>query len=93
MFPDFEKISTIHSEVIDLEKPVKHESIKKYIAIRPEIKDHLIDNFDIEENNIDIIYNPVDNTKFTNKSNINGEYVLFIGTIDYLRKNTIYDLY
>lgn len=92
MYPEIEKIYTIHSEVIDLENPIKHESILKYIAIRPEIKDHLIDNFDIEENNIDIIYNPVDNTKFTNKSNINGEYVLFIGTIDYLRKNTIYDL-
>ncbi len=29
----------------ELEDPIKHESIKKYIAIRPEIKDHIIDNF------------------------------------------------
>ncbi len=30
LYPNIEKIATIHSEVIDLEKPVKHESIKRY---------------------------------------------------------------
>ena len=42
LYPNIPKISTIHSEVIDLEIPYVHESIKKYIAIRPEIKDYLI---------------------------------------------------
>jgi len=91
-YPEIDKIYTIHSEVIDLENPIKHKSIKKYIAIRPEIKEHLIENFEILENDIEIIYNPVDEKKFTRK-NLNQEnYILFVGTVDYLRRDTIYDL-
>ena len=92
MFPDFEKISTIHSEVIDLEKPVKHESIKKYIAIRPEIKEKIVEEDGIDENIVDVIYNPIDETRFKSKDSKEGNYVLFVGTIDYLRESTIKDL-
>jgi glycosyltransferase involved in cell wall biosynthesis len=91
LYPNVPKISTIHSEVIDLENPYVHESIKKYIAIRPEIKDYLITEHSIPEEKIRVIYNPIDNTKF--KSSTTSEnYVLFVGTLDYLRKNTIFDL-
>jgi len=91
MYPEIVKVYTIHSEVIDLENPVKDDSVKKYIAIRPEIKDY-IQNFDIPEEDIEIIYNPVDNNKFTNQNNKIENYTLFVGTIDYLRENTIRDL-
>ena len=91
LYPDIEKIYTIHSEVISLEEPIKHDSIKKYIAIRPEIKDFLKSKFDIEDRDIVIIYNPVDKEKFK-RIEKEGEYLLFVGTIDYLRKQTIYDL-
>ena len=92
LYPNVDKISTIHSEVIELENPVIHPSIKKYIAIRPEIKEHIISNFNIPENMVDVIYNPIDETKFFNK-NLNSEnYVLFVGSIDYLREKTIRDL-
>jgi glycosyltransferase involved in cell wall biosynthesis len=92
LYPNVDKISTIHSEVIELENPVVHQSIKKYIAIRPEIKEHIISNFNIPENMVDVIYNPIDETKFYNK-NLNFEnYVLFVGSIDYLREKTIRDL-
>jgi glycosyltransferase involved in cell wall biosynthesis len=90
-YPDIEKIYTIHSEVISLEEPITHPSIKKYIAIRPEIKDFLIDSFEIDESQIEVIYNPVDNNKFK-ASNKEGDYVLFVGTVDYLRKESIIDL-
>jgi glycosyltransferase involved in cell wall biosynthesis len=91
-YPEIDKIYSIHSEVIELEDPIKHESIKKYIAIRPEIKDHIIDKFEIDENLIEVIYNPIDNDKFKPKSVKEENYVLFVGTIDYLRKETIMDL-
>jgi hypothetical protein len=91
-YPEIDKIYTIHSEVIDLENPIKHESIKKYIAIRPEIKDYIIDSFDIPEEMIEIIYNPIDSEKFKPKQIKSEDFILFVGTIDYLRKETIMDL-
>lgn len=92
LYPTIDKISTIHSEVINLENPVKHPSIKKYIAIRPEIKDYIIKNFNIESELIEVIYNPIDNDKFNNIGIKNDGYTLFVGTIDYLRKKTLFDL-
>ena len=92
MYPELPKISTIHSEVISLEDPVVDPTIKKYIAIRPEIKEHMINNFDIPEEMIEVIYNPVDNEKFQSKKVSEENYVLFVGTTDYLRKEAILDL-
>ena len=45
LYPDVPVISSIHSEIIDLEEPVIHPMIKKYIAIRPEIKNIWLINF------------------------------------------------
>lgn len=92
MYPELDKICSIHSEVISLEDPVVDPTIKKYIAIRPEIKEHMINNFEIPEEMIDVIYNPIDNEKFQSKNSSEGNYVLFVGTIDYLRKESILDL-
>ena len=92
MYPELPKISAIHSEVISLEDPVVDPTIKKYIAIRPEIKEHMINNFEIPEEMIEVIYNPVDNEKFQSKKVSEENYVLFVGTIDYLRKESILDL-
>jgi len=70
MYPELDKICTIHSEVMskELENPVMDNTIKKYIAIRPEIKSHLTQNFDVSEEMIEVIYNPVDNEKFKPKN-------------------------
>ncbi len=91
-YPEIDKVYSIHSEVIELEDPIKHESIKKYIAIRPEIKEHIVSKFDIDEDMVEVIYNPIDNDKFKPKTVKEENYVLFVGTIDYLRKETIMDL-
>ena len=94
LYVDVPMISTVHSEIIELEYPVKHDSIKKYIAIRPEIKDFIVRDFDIEEEKVSVIYNPVDNNKFK-PMNSKGKHpyrILFCGTIDYLRENVIKDL-
>jgi hypothetical protein len=92
LYPTTDKICTIHSEVIELENPVIHDSIKRYIAIRPEIKEHIINNFSISENIIDVVYNPIDETKFYNKNLKSENYILFVGSIDYLREQSIKDL-
>jgi glycosyltransferase involved in cell wall biosynthesis len=92
MYPELDKICSIHSEVISLEDPVVDPTIKKYIAIRPEIKEHMVNNFEIPKEMIDIIYNPIDNEKFQSKNISEGNYILFVGTIDYLRKESILDL-
>ncbi len=92
MYPNVPKISTIHSEVIELENPYTHESIQKYICIRPEIQNHIVENFNIEKTNTEVIYNPIDTNRFNNVDTKTYPYVLFVGTIDYLREKTIRDL-
>jgi glycosyltransferase involved in cell wall biosynthesis len=93
LFPNTPVICSIHSEIISLEEPVISDQIKKYIAIRPEIKEFLIDKFNIPEEKVEVIFNPIDSNRFKVKKN-NQIYnrVLFVGTIDYLRKNAINDL-
>lgn len=92
MYPKIEKISTIHSEVIDLENPVLHESIKKYICIRPEIQTHIVEKFNIDREKTEVVYNPIDSDRFNLKNTKDDGYILFVGTIDYLREKTIRDL-
>ncbi len=92
MYPNIDKISTIHSEVISLENPYIHDTIKKYICIRPEIQSHIIKNFNIPIDKTEVIYNPIDTKRFNNKNTKDKNYILFVGTIDYLREKTIRDL-
>lgn len=92
MYPNIDKISTIHSEVIELENPVINESIKKYICIRPEIQEHITEKFNIPLSETKVIYNPIDTDRFNTKNIKDGGYVLFVGTLDYLRELTIKDL-
>lgn len=93
-YPNTPVICGIHSEVISLEYPYKHDNIKKYIAIRPEIKDFLINEFSIDSNKISVIYNPVDSSRFKIYDPIKNikKIVLFVGSIHMLRKNMLIDL-
>jgi len=92
LYPNIKKIYTIHSEVISLENPIINESVKKYIAIRPEIKEYIVKNFNVPENLVEVIYNPINSEKFNIKNTKNLGYTLFVGTIDEIRKQTIFDL-
>ena len=91
-FPNIKKISSIHSEIISLEEPVIHSSIEHYIAIRPSIKDFLIEKHNILSDKISVIYNPIDEERFKPIDNKDHNSILFVGTLDYLRKDTIFDL-
>jgi len=95
LYPDVPVVCSIHSEVISLEEPVLSQQIKKYIAIRPEIKEFIINKFNIPSELIEVIYNPIDSNRFKtiqNNSNREKTRLLFVGTIDYLRRETILDL-
>jgi len=93
LYPNVKKIATIHSEVIEeFEKPYIHESIVKYICIRPEIQNHIIKNYNISREKTTLIYNPVDNNKFKNKNNSDKNYILFVGSLNYLRQKPTFDL-
>jgi hypothetical protein len=95
LFPDTPVICSIHSEVINLEEPVISSQIKKYIAIRPEIKEHIVDKFNVAENQVEVIYNPINEEKFrviNSNEKRDKKRILFVGTIDYLRRQTIQDL-
>jgi glycosyltransferase involved in cell wall biosynthesis len=92
LYPDIPKVYSIHSEIISLEDPIKHESIKKYIAIRPEIKDYIVNKFDISDSDVEVVYNPVDPQKFKKTNTKEENALLFVGTLDYLRYETIKDL-
>lgn len=94
LYPQHKFVTVVRSEVIDLENPVKDERVKHYIAIRPSIKKYINENFDVPNDEIDVIYNPFDTKRFTPKETPKNEKetILFVGTMDYLRKQPIEDL-
>ena len=94
LYPTTPVVCTIHSEVIELEHPVKDSRITKYICIRPEIRDFIVSKFSIDKDKTTVIYNPFDNTRFKPYPfpKTDKKRVLFVGTIDYLRQDSILDL-
>ena len=92
LYPNTPKLSTIHSEVINLEDPIIDKTIMEYVAIRPEIKEKMINNDGVDESKISVIYNPIDTYRFNTEDIKDDGYILFVGTIDYLREQSIRDI-
>ena len=95
LYPESNFVNIVRSEVIDLENPVVNDKIKKYIAIRPSIKDYIVNNFNIPEHNVEVVYNPFDKSRFKPNSLPSGtdkKVTLFVGTMDYLREKPIKEL-
>lgn len=95
LYPNTPAVMHIRSEVLPIfEEPIINPIIKRYISIRESITDY-IKSFGIDQDKIVIIDNPFDikrfNTNYKPIKNIK-EIVLFIGTLDYLRKNILFDL-
>jgi len=95
MYPNTPAVMHIRSEVIPkFEEPIIHPMIKRYISIRDSITEY-IKIFGIHKDRIVHIDNPFDinrfNTNYTSTTN-EKEVVLFIGTLDHLRKNILFDL-
>lgn len=95
MYPNTPAVMHVRSEVIPIyEVPIVSPVIKRYISIRDSITDY-IKTFGITDDKIVLIDNPFDTKRFnTNYKHIKNpkEVVLFIGTLDHLRKNILFDL-
>jgi len=83
-------INVIHSEY-DCETPIINKHITSYIAIRPSIKQHLIDEHNLPAEKIKILYNGIDFNRFSikNRNPNKNDFVKIVipCTIDLLRIN------
>lgn len=86
---DAPAIMSIHSEW-HYETPYRHKNIKKYIAIRPSIKEKLEKEYGID--NVVVIYNGIDFNRFNPSPLPEKEKILFVGTIDHLREKAAKDI-
>lgn len=62
-------ISVIHSEIRS-EDPIIHPKVKHYIVIRDSIRQLLISHYGIKPENISLIYNPIDKSRFNSNGAI-----------------------
>jgi glycosyltransferase involved in cell wall biosynthesis len=92
--PDTPIICTVHSQY-ECERPIKDPRIRRYICIRPEVQRKIVDVDGIPEAQTSVIFNPVDMTRFKPEQEAprQGKRILFCGTVDLLRKATIFDLF
>lgn len=81
-------ITTNHSEIISLEFPVINDRIQKYISIRPTIRTMLESQFGIPADKIVDIWNPIDDSRFNEEGTQDLSYILFHGSLDYLRRKS-----
>ncbi len=66
---DARVINIIHSEVSAVDNPFIHEGAK-YISVRDEIKQHLVENFNIQPEKITTLINPI-NKKYYSSGHLN----------------------
>ena len=95
MYPNTPAVMHVRSEVIPtFEEPIIHPQIKRYISIRESITDY-IKGFGVSGDMIVPIDNPFDYKRFnTDYEQVKNEkeVVLFVGTLDHLRKDILHDL-
>ena len=91
-FPKLPVVDTVHSENPALEKferPVKSRMLKKFIAVRPAIADVLIDRFGVSPAQVEVVYNPIDLSRFNREGTSDNGRPLFAGPNDFLRARVI----
>ena len=88
-FPNAKHFVTVHSP-LSYEKPIYHDKVKTYICVRPEIVDK------VQEDprflgKTRMIWNGVDFHRFNmlKTGDENPNSILFVGTMDHLRKNMV----
>jgi glycosyltransferase involved in cell wall biosynthesis len=95
LYTNIPAIMHVRSEVIpDYETPILHPEIKKYISIRDSVTEY-IESYGVNNGDIVEISNPFDFERFNTNYDppINKkEIILFIGTLDHLRKEILIDL-
>ena len=93
--PNTPAVMHVRSEVIPIyEVPVIHPNVMKYIAVRDSIAAY-ISSYGILNEDIAVIDNPFDTDRFNTNYEFSGntrERILFVGTMDYLRKDMLFDI-
>lgn len=87
LYNDTPIISIIHSEVRD-ENPILNDRISHYIAIRQPIADLLTNHYNISQEKVSLIYNPIDKSRYKpiELSKKNKTQGIFVGEVlDYIR--------
>jgi hypothetical protein len=88
---NFEKFSNnliniCHSEIIEpWDDPLIISNVSKYVAIRPSIKNRLINKFCIPEHKIQVIRNPINLNRFNTDGTTDQKFGLFVGTMGGVR--------
>jgi glycosyltransferase involved in cell wall biosynthesis len=92
--PDTPIVCTVHSQY-ECERPIKDPRIRHYICIRPEVQRKIVYVDGIPEAQTSVIFNPIDFSRFKPEPEAprQGKRILFCGTVDLLRKATIFDLF
>ena len=94
-YSNLSMLMVCHSEIIPLEVPIHHNSIKHYIGIRQAICD-IIAKTGVVDEKITLIKNPVDFSRFNDSLKRDPEKkpaALFVGSLDYIRSNPFKHLY
>jgi glycosyltransferase involved in cell wall biosynthesis len=79
-------IATVHSTLV-YETPFLHDSIRHYVAVRPQIREKIIAVDGVQKSRATVIFNGVDRTRFaSNLEKFDTPTVAFVGTVDYLRE-------
>ena len=97
LFPNNKFINIVRSRILPIEYPLidRRNRIKKYIAINEVVEKFMVEKYEeINADNIEMIYN-ITKDKRVNKKTLDIDienFVLLPGTMNYLRKNMVYDI-
>ena len=93
LFPNNKFVNIVRSRMLPVEFPIIDSKIKKYITINEVVEEFVKNNYDIKDNHIKTIYNIATHKSNTNNSKIDiDNYILLPGTMNYLRKEMVYDI-
>ncbi len=97
MYARVPAVASVHSEVPG-ERPFVSERIWRYICVRPSVQAVVTERYGVAPERTVVIYNGVDVARFSGLRGAatalpsNEQRVLFVGTIDPLRRRAIQDL-
>lgn len=91
-YPETPIITTIHSS-LSYERPILDSRIRRFICVRPEVKEKIITEDGISVDRAVVVYNGVDRSRFKPLFDAPAsKTLLFVGTYDHLRAKVIEDL-
>jgi len=93
LFPNSKFVNIVRSRMLPVEFPLIDGRIKKYITINEVVEEFVKNKYNINSENIKTIFNIAThkNTKSSYKVDVDN-FILLPGTMNYLRKEMVYDI-